>query len=76
MHCLRLRGAAFYDAGTVERATSGDLWDEVRSSWGFGARVAVPVLGPMPIQFDWAWPIEKEEGDESDSFTFSLGSTF
>ncbi len=61
---------AFVDHGTVERKF--EIRD-YRLSVGVGARVSVPALGPMPLAFDFAFPIIKANGDNRQLFNFSVG---
>ena len=67
-----LRGVVFMDAGTVEE----DLGFDLRASFGFGMRIVVPQLGPVPISLDLAWPILQDSEDETQVFQFSIGATF
>jgi outer membrane protein assembly complex protein YaeT len=61
---------AFVDSGTVERRL--DLKD-YRVSAGFGARIVVPMLGPVPIALDFGFPIVKGPGDNEQVFSFWVG---
>ncbi|MDQ3440956.1 MAG: BamA/TamA family outer membrane protein [Planctomycetota bacterium] len=65
-----LRGVVFADAGTVE-----EEWEinTVRTSIGAGIRLIVPVLGPAPIAVDFAWPINKDDEDDTQVISFSFG---
>jgi outer membrane protein assembly factor BamA len=61
---------AFTDFGTVD--------DEVtlakfRASAGFGVRVVIPAMGPVPLAFDFAFPIVKEDTDDEQIFSFYVG---
>jgi outer membrane protein insertion porin family len=40
---------------------------------GFGARFAVPVLGPVPIALDFGFPIVKEPPADEQVFNFWMG---
>lgn len=65
--------AAFIDTGTVtDRAGFADY----RVSGGFGLRLFVEALGPVPLSFDFGFPIVKEEGDRERVFSFSLDLPF
>ena len=67
-----LKGVVFVDAGTVEERISIDS-DDFRVAPGLGLRITVPALGPAPIALDLAFPIAKEEGDQTQVFSFNVG---
>jgi len=72
-----LRLLLFSDFGYV-KPDVGDLfsgWDELRLSVGIGMRWQVPMLGPMTIETDLAFPLAKEDGDETQSFHFTIGAS-
>ena len=46
---------------------------DYRVSAGFGARVVVPMLGPVPIALDFGFPIVKGPDDKEQVFSFWLG---
>ncbi len=61
---------AFSDFGTVD--------DEVtlarfRATAGFGVRVVIPAMGPVPLAFDFAFPIMSEDIDNEQVFSFYVG---
>lgn len=60
----------FLDHGTVESDVS---IRDYRVSAGFGFRVAVPALGPLPLAFDFAFPLNRMEGDNRQLFSFYVG---
>lgn len=60
----------FLDHGTVERNVS---IRDYRVSAGFGFRVAVPALGPLPLAFDFAFPLNRMDGDNRQLFSFYVG---
>jgi outer membrane protein assembly complex protein YaeT len=60
----------FLDHGTVESDVS---IRDYRVSAGFGFRVAVPALGPLPLAFDFAFPLNRAEGDNRQLFSFYVG---
>jgi outer membrane protein insertion porin family len=66
---IKMRGALFFDYGMI-----GDKnFDEKRASAG----AALEWISPMgPIQFIFAKPIKKEDGDRVSSFEFTMGRTF
>ena len=62
----------FVDSGTVERDIS---LRDYRVTAGFGLRIIVPALGPVPIALDFGFPIVKAAGDRDQVFSFWLGFT-
>jgi len=69
-----VRLSAFYDIGNVYLKDEGGFdQDQLRSSIG----VSFVWLAPIgPLQFSWAKPIEKKDGDNTQNFQFSIGSFF
>jgi outer membrane protein assembly complex protein YaeT len=63
-------GAFFIDAGTVER--DFEIKD-YRVAAGFGLRLAIPGMGPVPLAFDFAFPIVSNPNDDEQIFSFSVG---
>jgi outer membrane protein insertion porin family len=65
-----LRGVVFTDVGKVE-----EDWDvgKLRSSAGAGIRLVLPFLGQIPVAVDVAFPITKDDEDETQFFSFSFG---
>jgi outer membrane protein assembly complex protein YaeT len=61
---------AFVDSGTVERRVE---IKDYRVSAGVGARIIVPMLGPVPIALDFGFPIVKGPGDKEQIFSFWVG---
>jgi outer membrane protein assembly complex protein YaeT len=60
----------FLDHGTIERSV------EIRNyrvTAGFGFRIAVPALGPLPIALDFGFPIVKAPQDNRQMFSFYVG---
>jgi outer membrane protein insertion porin family len=60
----------FLDSGTVE-STIGI--HDYRVSAGFGLRITVPMLGPVPIALDFGFPIVKASTDRTQLFSFWIG---
>ncbi len=60
----------FLDHGTVERSTT---IKDYRASAGFGFRVQIPALGPVPVAFDFAFPLNRTPGDNTQVFAFYVG---
>jgi outer membrane protein insertion porin family len=68
-----ITGVVFLDSGTV----SNDIgFEEYRVSVGVGVRLYIPQLGPVPIAFDFGFPLLEEEGDESQVLSFSAELPF
>jgi outer membrane protein insertion porin family len=65
-----LRGVIFADAGTVEPDFE---IHKVRTSIGAGFRLIVPILGPAPIAVDFAYPLTKDDQDDTQIISFSFG---
>ena len=61
---------AFSDFGTVDQDVSVDKF---RASAGFGVRVVIPAMGPVPLAFDFAFPIRAEAEDDERIFSFYVG---
>jgi len=67
------RGVAFVDFGTVERDIEINK-DNFRVAPGLGLRVAIPMLGPAPLAFDFAYPVTKADTDERRIFSFYMSA--
>lgn len=63
---------AFLDGGTVERDVR---ISDYRLTAGFGARITVPMMGPVPIALDFGFPIVRGPGDREQVFSFYFGLT-
>jgi outer membrane protein assembly complex protein YaeT len=61
---------AFLDSGTVERDVEITNY---RVSAGVGARIIVPMLGPVPIALDFGFPIVRGPFDREQLFSFYVG---
>ena len=61
---------AFTDFGTVEQEVT---LDNFRATAGFGVRVVIPAMGPVPLAFDFAFPIKSQAGDDERVFSFYVG---
>jgi outer membrane protein insertion porin family len=60
----------FSDFGTVDDEVSMQAF---RATAGFGARVTIPAMGPVPLAFDFAFPIASEDFDREQIFSFYVG---
>jgi outer membrane protein insertion porin family len=69
----KLQQVIFTDFGTVSNTL--DLTG-FRLAVGTGLRIYLPqqAFGPLPLAFDFAVPIVKEEGDRTQYFTFFIGA--
>lgn len=67
------RGVTFIDMGTVEEDFEISSW---RVSAGIGLRVQVDFFGPVPMVFDFGFPIAKDDDDDTQVFNFALGASF
>lgn len=63
----------FIDSGTVDTDVS---LDNYRVSVGLGIRLNVEALGPVPIAFDFGFPVLKVKGDRERVFSFSIDLPF
>ena len=61
---------AFSDFGTVDDSVS---LAKFRTSVGFGFRVVIPAMGPVPLAFDFAFPVLAQEDDQKRIFSFYVG---
>jgi outer membrane protein insertion porin family len=60
----------FVDSGTVEEDVR---LDNYRVTAGFGFRIQMPGMGPVPIALDFGFPIVKQDTDDRQTFSFWLG---
>lgn len=65
-----LRGVVFVDAGTVEEEAE---FGTVRVGAGAGIRMMLPFFGNAPLAVDFAAPLNKDEQDDTQIFSFSFG---
>lgn len=65
------RGVGFVDFGTVE-PTANLSSKSYRVAPGLGLRVALPMLGPAPLAFDFAYPVAKADTDQVQVFSFYM----
>lgn len=70
-----IRGVGFIDAGNAfdRRDTLADKFDQLRFAWGFGVRWFSPI---GPLRFEWGFPFDPREGEQSSVFDFSIGNFF
>ncbi len=60
----------FLDSGTVESKLN---ITDYRVSAGFGLRIAIPMLGPVPLALDFGFPINRIGTDRTQTFSFGVG---
>jgi len=70
-----LRGAVFLDAGNLGNNTS-DLRRDWRASAGLGLGIRVPYFGPVPLRFDFGFPLRTVGGDEKQVLSFEFSRFF
>jgi outer membrane protein insertion porin family len=63
----------FTDFGSV---TGNYQFSDMRVSVGTGLLVAIPAFGPMPFEFDLAFPVLYQYGDKVQYFNFSVGGVW
>lgn len=69
-----VRGVAFSDMGTVEEDFELTSW---RASAGFGVRIFIEnYFGPIPLEFNLAFPLAQNSDDDTQVFSFAIGITF
>jgi outer membrane protein insertion porin family len=66
-------GVVFLDTGTV---VDDIALDDYRVAAGFGVRISVPQLGPVPIALDFGFPIVSEDTDDTRIFSFFVDVPF
>ncbi len=60
----------FADVGVIDEGG-------VRASIGTGVQIMIPqFFGPVPMRFELATPLMKDEKDETQAFSFSVGALF
>jgi outer membrane protein insertion porin family len=70
-----VKGVIFCDTGTSDY-NFGSWKDRYRASVGFGFRITVPMMGSVPIALDFAFPVSKNDFDETEIFSFTMGGMF
>jgi outer membrane protein insertion porin family len=68
-----LTGVFFMDTGTVIDEVG---FDDYRVSVGAGIRIYIQQFGPVPIAFDFGFPIQSQPGDETQVLSFSAELPF
>jgi outer membrane protein insertion porin family len=66
----KFAGLLFIDSGTIDSGT-------YRISAGAGIQIVMPQwFGPVPMRFELGFPILKDDDDETQAFSFSVGRLF
>ncbi len=73
LYSKTLRGVTFIDMGTVEEDFGITSW---RVAVGFGFRLHLDFFGPVPLVFDFGFPIADDDDDSTRVFNFSIGASF
>jgi outer membrane protein insertion porin family len=63
----------FTDFGTV---TGNYEFNDMRMSVGTGLKVSLPMMGPMPFEFDLAFPVIHAFGDKFQPFNFTVSGFY
>lgn len=67
-------GVAFFvDSGTIAEDFS---FEDYRVSAGVGLRMYIPAFGQTPLAFDFAFPLMKEDTDDTQIFSFAFDLPF
>ena len=67
-----VRLVTFSDFGTVD---NGITFGAFRASVGAGFRIQLPMMGPVPLAFDFAVPVVRQQTDITQVFSFYVGLT-
>jgi outer membrane protein insertion porin family len=65
-----INAVAFADVGTVEEDVS---LSNIRATVGVGLRIVVPAMGPVPLAFDFGFPVSSDRLDDERIFSFYVG---
>jgi outer membrane protein insertion porin family len=69
-----VRGRLFVDMGTLGLDASDPSFHEVRVGAGVGLSIRLPIFPLFPIALDFAFPVAREETDDVQAFSFSIGN--
>ena len=64
-----LRGHVFLDTGTAGPGA-------YRAAVGTGVRLTMNLFGPLPLEFNVAFPLSSDDGDDEQVFSFLVGNIF
>ena len=65
-----ISAVVFSDFGSVDDEVT---LSEFRATAGFGLRLTIPQMGPVPLAFDFAFPITTQAADREQIFSFYVG---
>jgi len=65
--------AVFVDSGTVAEDFS---FEDYRVTAGAGLRLYIPAFGQTPLAFDFAFPVRKQDTDDTQIFSFAFDLPF
>lgn len=68
-----VRGVTFLDMGTVEEEFGITTW---RAAVGVGVRLTLDIFGTVPMEFDLALPVSRDNDDNERIFSFFIGLPF
>ncbi|MFT7617000.1 MAG: outer membrane protein insertion porin family [Planctomycetota bacterium] len=71
-----LGGVLFVDTGSLAPELDSDALYDFRVTVGFGIRLKIDFLGPVPFAIDFGFPLSKEDGDRTQVVSFSLDRKF
>jgi outer membrane protein assembly factor BamA len=71
-----IRGVFFTDAGTVAPDIDHMGDQSFRVAVGSGLRLRFPFFGGIPIALDWGIPLSKQSTDQTQLFSFTIGTGF
>ena len=71
-----IRGILFYDIGNAFEDVPAFKFSDFRMSLGVGLKLKIPALGEMPLSLDFAKPIRRQDGDDTETFSFNFGNFF
>jgi outer membrane protein insertion porin family len=52
------------------------FFSDLRVAIGFGLRIRIPALGPVPLALDLGFPIKEQDGDDTQVISFSIERRF
>lgn len=68
-----VRAVGFFDAGNSFAENENYDINRLRLDYGFGLRWNSPM---GPLRFEWGFPIERQSGEDSVVFNFTIGNVF
>lgn len=68
-----LRGATFFDIGSLTNSFPEINNETIRTSAGFGLRYVTPI---GPLRAEWAWKLDRRDGEAAGRLHFTFGHIF